>query len=95
MNSTQNAMASCWKGFDKSGCHNFDLEGIDGPGFELFCSQFCNSMKDVMYLITRGDKMLEFFSALMAQKLNPINGWGSPDTPTAHSFAMAPTSKRR
>jgi hypothetical protein len=93
-------VANYWKGFNKSGGHDFNLEGIDGPGFELFCSRFCNSMKDLMYLtawvITRGDKALEFFSALMAQNLNPLDGWGSPDTPVAHSVATTPTpsSKR-
>jgi hypothetical protein len=48
-NGTQNVLASYRKGFNKSGGRDFELEGIDGPGFELFCGKFCNSMKDVMH----------------------------------------------
>jgi hypothetical protein len=78
-NGTQNAVANYRKGFDNSGCHDFDMEGLEAPGFELFCSQLCNSMKDMLYLtawaITRGNKALEFFSASMAPELNPVDGW--------------------
>jgi hypothetical protein len=60
LNTTNNAVSSYWKGFGKSNGHNFNLEGIGGPGFEFFCSKFCNSMKNMMYImtwviITRGD----------------------------------------
>jgi hypothetical protein len=99
-NGTQNAVASYRKGFDKSGGHDFELEGIDGPGFELFCSKFCNSMKDVMYLtawaITRGNEALEFFLAAMAPDQNPVDGWARPDTPATvtQSVTTSATGKR-
>jgi hypothetical protein len=101
-NGTQNAVASYRKRFDNSGGHDFfELEGIDGPVFELFCSKFCNSMKDVMYLtawaITRGNEVLEFFLALLAPDLNPVDGWARPDMPAtvAQSVTTSVMGKRQ
>jgi hypothetical protein len=63
-NGAQNAVANYRKGFDKSGGHDFDLEGLEGPGFELFCSQFCNSM------------MLQRQHPTVVQQLHRVKGQG-------------------
>jgi hypothetical protein len=53
-----------------------------------------------MYLtawaITRGNEALEFFSASMAPELNPVDGWGTPDTTAtaSNSGSTTPQSKR-